>query len=465
MLDKTQLLKNLKYFMENSTTTLHTVPFSNLTNWSFQYLIDSEFSYNEDYQLVALGSFLIRNKTAVDIQDDVEYKRVTVSAKNKGITLRDSLKGKKIGTKKQFIIAENQFLLSKIDARNGAFGIVPKEVDGAIITGNFWTYDVDYSVINPIFLSLIVTTPEFIEFCERASNGTTNRHYLQEDLFLAQEIPLPTLAEQNSIVENYISKIKLAEEQEKQAVNLEKEISNYLNKELGIKFQDKKLLKKGNFLQLVHFRDFEKWGFDAQLKTNVTYDNFYPVSKIEQICDLSSGGTPSRSRPEYYKGNIPWIKTGEVINDIILDTEEKITEDAIKNSSAKLYPKGSLIIAMYGQGKTRGRTAKLGIEATTNQACAVLHNINNSIILTDYLWVYLMNEYDRMRELASGNNQPNLNGQMIKNYPVIIPDIQIQGKITRKVFEMKNQIKELNNKAESNRKNALLEFEKEIFSN
>ena len=62
---------------------------------------------------------------------------------------------------------------------------------------------------------------------------------------------------------------------------------------------------------------------------------------------------------------------------------------------------------MYGQGKTRGRTAKLGVDATTNQACAVLHNIDNSKVLTDYLWIYLMNEYDRLRELASGNNQPN----------------------------------------------------------
>ena len=102
---------------------------------------------------------------------------------------------------------QGQFLLSKIDARNGAFGVVPEELDGGIITGNFWTFDVDYSKVNPHYLALLTTTNEFIEFCEQASNGTTNRHYLQEPLFLDIKVPLPSLAEQNKLVEEYTSKI------------------------------------------------------------------------------------------------------------------------------------------------------------------------------------------------------------------------------------------------------------------
>ena len=96
---------------------------------------------------------------------------------------------------------------------------------------------------------------------------------------------------------------------------------------------------------------------------------------------------------------------------------------------------------MYGQGLTRGRTAKLGVDASTNQACAVLFNINNEILLTDFLWIYLMGEYNRLRELASGNNQPNLNAQMIKDYNVVIPPINIQQEIIKNYSFLKSKVK------------------------
>ena len=173
------------------------VKFSQLYNWSVQYLNDSKIRFTTKYPLVQIKEFLTRNKTAIEIQDDVYYKRATIKVRNGGIFLRDTVIGSKIGTKNQFVISKGQFLLSKIDARNGAFGVVPEELDGGIITGNFWTFDVDYSKVNPHYLALLTTTNEFIEFCEQASNGTTNRHYLQEPLFLDIKVTLPSLAEQN----------------------------------------------------------------------------------------------------------------------------------------------------------------------------------------------------------------------------------------------------------------------------
>ncbi len=443
---------------------LKSTSFQLLQNWSVQYLLESKFSYNENFELTPIGEFLKRRKTPIDIENKKEYKRVTIKINNGGIFLRDIESGKNIGTKKQFLIKKGQFLLSKIDARNGAFGVVPKEVDGAIITGNFWTFDVDYSKINPYFLALITTTPEFIRFSENASNGTTNRHYLQEDLFLAQKIPLPPLSEQNRIVEAYNKKIKQAKELEQKAIETENNIGKYIDKELSIEFTfEVKDIESTTFLKLISYTQFIKWGVDKQKIEKVRFNKNYETKRIIELCNVSSGGTPSRSKKEYYTGNIPWIKTTEVRNDIIYDTEEKITEEAISNSSAKLYPKDSLIVAMYGQGATRGRTAKLGIRASTNQACAVLFNIDNSIIDTDYLWVYLMNEYERLRALASGNNQPNLNAQMIKNYNVVVPPFAIQNKIKDRVQEMKFQIKELKEKAKEIRSRAINEFENEIF--
>lgn len=85
------------------------------------------------------------------------------------------------------------------------------------------------------------------------------------------------------------------------------------------------------------------------------------------MCSISSGGTPSRSRSDYFEGNIPWIKTGELNDNILYYTEEYITEKGLKNSSAKLYDEGSIVMAMYGA--TIEKTVKLGIKATTNCLC------------------------------------------------------------------------------------------------
>lgn len=187
------MLSTMKY--------ISTVPFSGLFNWSVQYLNDSKIKFSKAYPMMRIGEFLKRNKTAVTIEDDKTYKRATIKVRNGGVFLRDEEIGSKIGTKNQFLITKDQFLLSKIDARNGAFGVVPDELDGGIITGNFWTFDVNYNIVNPHYLALLTTTKAFVDFCEQASNGTTNRHYLQEPLFLNIKVPVPSLAEQNKLVE------------------------------------------------------------------------------------------------------------------------------------------------------------------------------------------------------------------------------------------------------------------------
>lgn len=447
--------------------SLKFIQFENVSSWSSYALLGKNLIYTQKYSFVRIGDFLIRNKEQVLIQDDILYKRPTISINGRGIKLRDEVLGKEIGTKNQFRLYKDQFLLSKIDARNGAFGVVPNELDNGIITGNFWTFDVDYSKINPHYLQLLTGTKEFQKLCQTASVGTTNRNYLQEDLFLNFEIPLPTLAEQQQIVDAYTTKIQQAQALQTQANNLEEEIDKYLFEALGYKVKGNKNSNKvGTWLQIIEYKELDKWGADQNNTNKLTLTKPFEIKPISSLCTVSSGGTPSRDRKEYYiNGNIPWIKTGEVINGIITDTEEKITKEAIENSSAKIYPKNSLIIAMYGQGLTRGRTAKLGIDASTNQACAVLFNIDNDIILTDFLWIYLIGEYHRLREMASGNNQPNLNAQMIKDYNVVVPPIAEQQSIISTVFAKRNAIKVTNENVNKLYEMAQQEFEKQIFHN
>lgn len=156
---------------------------------------------------VLFREFLKRSKIPIEIGDSTLYKRVTIKIKHGGVSLRDTEIGKKIGTKKQFILKSGQFILSKIDARYGAFGIAPEEVNDAIITGNFWAYDVDFNKININWFNQFTNSKNFYDLCERASSGITHRKYLSEDKFLDNEVYLPSIEEQKLAVHK-INEIK-----------------------------------------------------------------------------------------------------------------------------------------------------------------------------------------------------------------------------------------------------------------
>lgn len=146
---------------------------------------------NFEWVDIPIGDFLSRRKDVVDIDDSTTYKRLRIQLKGRGVLVRDEVEGEKIGTKRQFTVESGMFVLSKIDALNGAFGLVPEEGDGAIITGNFWAYDANLEKINPKLLVHLTRSDAFIEFCRISSPGVTNRRYLQEQIFLAQKVKVP----------------------------------------------------------------------------------------------------------------------------------------------------------------------------------------------------------------------------------------------------------------------------------
>lgn len=452
----------------NTYEFLHFANFKDIPNWSVQYADEVNLGFTNKYPLVCIGSFLHKSRDIIEVQDNVEYKQVTIKINNGGVVPRNdgaTLKGSKIGTKRQYVVHTGQFIMSRIDARNGAYGIVPEELEGAIVTNDFPVFYVDNDKIIPQFLVLVSTTDKFVDFARKCSSGTTNRKRIEIETFLQQQIPLPSIKEQEEILSKYNVEIVKALNLENNIRQTDLGIEDYFKKILGVTTKQEKL-KNGNRysrMMFVNFLDVSEWGIDL-IKKKQKRDFFrYPILKIKDICQLGSGGTPSRSCSQYYNGIIPWVKTGEVLNDVITETEEHITEEAITNSSAKLYPKGSLIIAMYGQGDTRGRTAKLGIDATTNQACAVLYDINNCIVSTDYLWYYLQGRYHDLRSMASGNNQPNLNAAKIKKYDVVVPPMDVQNEMVSYIKEQKALAKLLKQKAKEIKDKASIEFENEIF--
>ncbi len=145
------------------------------------------------------------------------------------------------------------------------------------------------------------------------------------------------------------------------------------------------------------------------------------------IAKITSGGTPNRAEPNYWGGSIPWVTTSLIDFNRIDETEEFITTEGLKNSSAKLFPVKTLLMAMYGQGKTRGKVALLSIEAATNQACAAI--MLNKEVDTNFVFYNLASRYDEIRKLSNEGGQENLSAGLIKNISVIIPSLPEQQKI------------------------------------
>jgi len=176
----------------------------------------------------------------------------------------------------------------------------------------------------------------------------------------------------------------------------------------------------------------------------------YPVpenwcwTRMENIAQWGSGGTPSRKIPEYYNGDIPWIKTGELNDDYIFETEEHITEEAISHSSAKLFPVNTVAIAMYGA--TIGKVGILGVAATTNQACAC--GVSNSLANYKYLFYYARSQKDNFIKKGKGGAQPNISQEIIKSHEFPLPPLSEQHRIVDRIESLFAKLDEARQKAQ-----------------
>jgi type I restriction enzyme S subunit len=172
----------------------------------------------------------------------------------------------------------------------------------------------------------------------------------------------------------------------------------------------------------------------------VTNPKGFPTIRIDQLCEVATGATPARNRADYYDGPYPWIKTGEVDSPLIMSAEEHISDNAIRETNCKIFPVGTVLIAMYGQGKTRGKVGMLGIPAATNQACAAILPSQNIDRLFLYTQLTLM--YEHLRAMGRGGNQENLNLGMIKSLEALIPPSHLVDafiKIRNRVIEMRSK--------------------------
>ncbi|EQA4466743.1 restriction endonuclease subunit S [Campylobacter coli] len=201
----------------------------------------------------------------------------------------------------------------------------------------------------------------------------------------------------------------------------------------SIKILEQDLLNLDELMQSALQKAFNPLKDNA--KENYKLPQGWEWKSLGEIANTSSGGTPSRNKKEYWEnGNIKWLKSGELNDGYIDFIEENITEEAIKNSSAKIFQKGTLLIAMYGA--TAGKLGILNLDSTTNQAiCAFLHKDKNIKFLEKFLFYFLFFLRDKIIKDSFGGAQPNINQTYIKNLQIPLPPIKEQEQICKGYFK------------------------------
>lgn len=287
-------------------------------------------------------------------------------------------------------------------------GFWEEDTGKRFICGNFISRLVPKrSAVDPQYLIYALTCWHVLGVTEKFQTATTGIRNLQIKQYLEHEIQLPSLPEQVRIAASL--KAQLAE------VETARQAAQRQVREAG----------------LLRSRLIEQ-AFDALEDV--------PHKKLGEWAKTTSGSTPARGDKRYWSpAEIPWVKTGEVAFAPIMATEEHVSRQALAECSLTLLPIGSVLIAMYGQGKTRGQSAVLGVEATTNQACFAI--LPNDTWDPEFMQYWLMASYEDLRELSDGRggNQANLNGALLNALDIPAPEIDDQHRI---VTRLKSQLAE-----------------------
>lgn len=423
---------------------IHFVNFKDIPNWSVQYANKEDLGFTNKYPMVKIGSFLMKSQETIEVQDTIEYKQVTVKINNGGVVPRNNgitLDGSKIGTKRQKIVHVGQFIMSKIDARNGAYGIVPIELDGAIVTNDFPVFNVDTKKIIPQFLVLVSTTEKFIEFARKCSSGTTNRKRIDIDTFLQQYIPIPSLEEQQKILEDYNFHIGLAKQKQEEIDSFGYRSKKYIREKLGIKHKDSNDVEP--ILQFIHLKKIStRW--DAFVNTFTIKSNYYIDHLGNYILHISTGTTPPTSHPEYFNGNIKFFTPADLGRDKYLDYSLRtISEIAISQKKARIFHKGDILFV--GIGSTVGKVGIVKDDVVSSNQQITGFTIDSSKINPEYVYYYLQNNRDITTSDQSKTTLPIVNQEKICKIPIVVPPIDVQNEIVAALDDM-YQIVKMNEK-------------------
>ena len=300
------------------------------------------------------------------------------------------------------IVKKGQFAYGPVTSRNGEkITIALLEEPECIISSSYAVFEItDTSKLLPEYLMLWFSRPEFDRYARYKSHGSV-REIFDWDEMCRVKLPVPPINEQQKIVDTYNAitnririKQKINENILKQGIQI---VQNFVGNAIYSNKTDSEI---------------------EEIKSSLPINQ--KMITIKEFCmNTKSGSTPSRTEIDYWKnGNIPWLKSGEVHNNVTVETEEYITKKATEETSAKLLQENTVLMAMYGV--TAGEVGYLGIEATTNQAICGM--ICNSLEDAAYLYFSLLQNQKEISSLANGGAQNNLSKELIENLKLVIPE-------------------------------------------
>lgn len=483
-------------------TYLTFVLFKDLENWSVSHLLGRSMGYTDRYPIVSIGEIIDKCQCQTTIKDDIQYKQITLKTNGGGAVLRGVKWGKDIGTKKQYVASNGQFIMSKIDARNGAFGIITEELDGAVVTSDFPLFNVDTTKIFPEYLALIASTKEFVKFAQSCSRGTTNRQRIDVNLFLSQQIPLPSLSEQKAIIEAYENKIQQVAMLEDQAKQVEHNIEDYLLSELGIQHKDypisepsmsiacepqveynlsykhcagvsatchlgDEIKKDYKYLKFVRFKDVERWDVAHFTEKNSIAGKYksIPMNKcINSFMQDLQGNSLRIETSKHPEKSYQYIGMENIEKGTGVLTEKIMIKGSDVKSQTVRVPKDFFLY-----GKLRPYLNKYWYNESNNEniVCSsefFVFSIIQSI--NPYYFKYYLASSAVQQQITNayrGARMPRINEETFKSVAVPLPPINIQNAMVDYLNIQTEQIKDLKKQADDLRKEALEEFEKEIF--
>lgn len=335
--------------------------------------------------------------------------------------LFNEIKGLDDADYEKYILKEGDIVFARTGNTTGKGYVYNKEHGELVYAGFLIKYSIDNNIAKHNFIKYVIQSKRYWDWVNIMStrSGQPGINSNEYSSFIVQ---LPPLKEQEKIASILSS--------------VDEQIDN-----VDALIEKNKKLKKGLMQTLLT----KGIGHTKFKKTEIgEIPEAWEVKKIIDIANTTSGGTPSRAKKEYYENGIyPWVKTGELYNKYISKTEEYITEDALKKSSAKLVPEGAVIIAMYGA--TIGKLSIAKRSVTTNQAyCSII--CNNNICYNEYLYYRLNFEKENIINLGAGGAQPNISQDIIKNYKLAIPTRGEQQRIVLILSELDKKIDEYENK-------------------
>lgn len=436
-------------------TYLKFVKSKDIERWDIKSLSANSLSSN--YSMVKLSSLLSStNIEWIDIEDDKTYPILGVHAHGEGVYINKVVLGKELTMKQYQKSKVNTLFYCKVRTVNGQWGIVFPEYANSYGSSNMQYLEINFDLINPYFLLNLLKIRKLTDTWDANAIGADGRHFTLTTL-LQLQIPLPSLSEQQTIIDSYNERIKKAQELEEQAAQIEKEIEEYLLSELNISITKAKLHKG---LNLIRFKDVERWDCyngEYSIATSLKQSP-YPIVETGSVFDFMQRRWDKKEKEFNYVeiGAVDPLKG-------IMYTEEIQTTKAPSRATQKIKT-GDLIV-----GTTRPYLKKFAIVGAAYNDCVCSSGFQviapKDEYNLSYLYEYLKSSVaiTQFELFMSGALYPAITGKDLKKILIPLPPIDIQNSIVNHINKLKEQIIQFKQQAEDLRKKALEEFENEIF--